>query len=429
MTHNDIYTKFMIEYDKANVTSSYPSLTEYEVATVLDKAYNALIAQKITGNNVRRAGFEVDLKAITDLYPLIKSDTIILSNDDYISNIKQSSLPSDFFYFVNAYLTAYKGIKNTVRKSTVVYPQTVNLELEENITTVPRNYLPGTNKLNIDFNSGLYDKGGIVFMYDKTDSVVEDLSNVRAPGMAFVVDSEAGAVGSTVTVPNRFGNDSIFYVGKVNKFNTGSTRKITNVVKCLGKDVSKFITPSDSKSVVIWPQGAFENGDETAPTKNYALSAGDALKISKNDEDINKLPYDAIENRSLPVQLVNHQIASKFFTTTYNMPWVKIPVCFIENDHIDFVYDILGDKIDDNAKLIYIKKPNKFAKDLDSFHESVDLTYFDCEGASDATKKYYEFECNNTVAEELISLAITFALENIESQRLNSKLNMRGLEA
>jgi hypothetical protein len=57
----------MIEYDKANVTSSYPSLTEYEVATVLDKAYNALIAQKITGNNIRRSGFETDTKAISDL--------------------------------------------------------------------------------------------------------------------------------------------------------------------------------------------------------------------------------------------------------------------------------------------------------------------------------------------------------------------------
>lgn len=45
MTHSDIYTKFMIEYDKANMTSSYPSLTKYEIATILDKAYLALIAQ------------------------------------------------------------------------------------------------------------------------------------------------------------------------------------------------------------------------------------------------------------------------------------------------------------------------------------------------------------------------------------------------
>jgi hypothetical protein len=57
----------MIEYDKANVTSSYPSLTPYEVATILDKAYNALISQKLTGNNVRRAPFETDVKAVADL--------------------------------------------------------------------------------------------------------------------------------------------------------------------------------------------------------------------------------------------------------------------------------------------------------------------------------------------------------------------------
>ena len=67
MTHSDIYTKFMIEYDKANTTSSYPSLTKYEIATILDKAYLALIAQKYTGNNPRRSAFESDMKAIEDL--------------------------------------------------------------------------------------------------------------------------------------------------------------------------------------------------------------------------------------------------------------------------------------------------------------------------------------------------------------------------
>jgi hypothetical protein len=44
MTYGQIYTKFLIEYDKADLTSSYPSLTEYEAATILDKAYLALIA-------------------------------------------------------------------------------------------------------------------------------------------------------------------------------------------------------------------------------------------------------------------------------------------------------------------------------------------------------------------------------------------------
>lgn len=77
MTHSDIYTKFMIEYDKANITSSYPSLTKYEIATILDKAYLALIAQKYTGNNPRRQPFESDMKAIEDLQPLITQTTYI----------------------------------------------------------------------------------------------------------------------------------------------------------------------------------------------------------------------------------------------------------------------------------------------------------------------------------------------------------------
>jgi len=40
-----------------------------------------------------------------------------------------------------------------------------------------------------------------------------------------------------------------------------------------------------------------------------------------------------------------------------------------------------------------------------------------------------DFELSDQMAEELINLAIVFALENVESVRLNTKLNTRGLEA
>lgn len=82
MTHGDIYTKFMIEYDKANITSSYPSLTEYEIATILDKAYLALIAQKYSGNNPGGSAFESDMKAVEDLQPLIDTFTCTGSKTD-----------------------------------------------------------------------------------------------------------------------------------------------------------------------------------------------------------------------------------------------------------------------------------------------------------------------------------------------------------
>ena len=40
-----------------------------------------------------------------------------------------------------------------------------------------------------------------------------------------------------------------------------------------------------------------------------------------------------------------------------------------------------------------------------------------------------QFELSDTMAEELINLAIAFALESVESPRLSTKLNTRGLEA
>ena len=67
--------------------------------------------------------------------------------------------------------------------------------------------------------------------------------------------------------------------------------------------------------------------------------------------------------------------------------------------------------------------------DSSVFSNATGVTYFDPGDGGADVAALYQFECNSTVAEELISLAIAFALENVESQRLNSKLNMRGLEA
>jgi hypothetical protein len=189
------------------------------------------------------------------------------------------------------------------------------------------------------------------------------------------------------------------------------------------------------------------------------------LQATMNDKGDSTSDYDRYENsynpidkqntRKLPVKLVNHEAAQKFFASAYNIPWVKNPVCYIEDRVIDVVYDPLSLPIiaGNTAELdiVYIRRPNSFVKDIENFKtngEGYYITYFDYshEGTKDLSnnkiygtvnndpqnmtyEQRYTFECNDTVAEELISLAVAFALENVESSRLNAKLNMRGLEA
>ena len=252
MTHNDIYTKFMIEYDKANVASSYPSLTEYEIATILDKAYNALIAQKFTGNNPRRSSFESDNKSISDLQPLIKTDVCTGSLDS--ANSFSANLPDEFLYYISS---------------------------------------------------------------------------------------------------------------------------------CIEHTISEESKPMDELTV-----------------------------------------------RIINVKLVDHNTANKFLVSPINLPWVKTPVCYIEGNKITVIYDPMMQDLETDVYVTYIKKPNTFVKE----NLTGTNTYLTFAEEKDKDGKIivpdaYKFECNDTVAEELISLAVTFALENVESQRLNTKLNMRGLEA
>lgn len=121
-TYDDIYNGFMIEYDKANITSSYPSITKHEAYKLLNKAYLALISQKFTGNNPRKAQFESDIKSIEDLRPLITTEKKngllsggkigspdykvleVFVTEDGIKNQYYVKSPKDMLYYVQSYL-------------------------------------------------------------------------------------------------------------------------------------------------------------------------------------------------------------------------------------------------------------------------------------------------------------------------------------
>lgn len=92
MTYNDIYKNFLIEYDKADVSSSYPSLTNEEIAAILNKAMYALIAQKVTGNNPRKVALDMDSKAMSDIAPLIRTWTLTQFDGD------ESTANNEFVY-------------------------------------------------------------------------------------------------------------------------------------------------------------------------------------------------------------------------------------------------------------------------------------------------------------------------------------------
>ena len=423
LTHKDIYTKFMIEYDKANVTSSYPSLTEYEVATVLDKAYNALIAQKVTGNNVRRAGFEADLKAIEDLSALIKTyqPGSFQEEPTVAPNVVSIPLNTDHLYYLNCYLTHGDNVYPV--KGTTIAGQNVVGESQD-----PGTIYMGTISHLIDTNVPLklYAASNVSYEYDVTLKL-----NYR------VVDTS----GEEGTLPT--GQITVNIIS--GPYRTVFATNITPLIKSKIEDIQD--TYSASRYTVYFgglqvdfhvnsehiSQNDDPNGPQVGVGTDQQLVGGGTQTIPYSDVAIdfalNRLkpnPYDNVVPRMVPVQLVNHQIATKFYTTAYNMPWIKIPVGYIEHERLYVVYDLLNAPSFNTASIVYIKRPHTFVKDLTTPAEGYN-TYFEWSG--DTVPEEYMFECNSTVAEELISLAVMFALENVESQRLNSKLNMRGLEA
>ena len=436
MTHKDIYTKFMIEYDKAGASTSYPSLTEYEVATVLDKAYNALIAQKVTGNNYRRATFESDIKSIADLGPLVdtkiltgQNDTTMAPNiykfkiDKYeIAQYDDSECVSDVFTTFITIEESFGAVYHYINTEGGITTPNPTIGWDEE---------SGTFVAVSEYNFSAHTTDATV--QGRIDALNAKMEDNETPWFYIRKDSENGQWYKCSPGDN---------VWKLEVYDgeppVTHTEKDTNLLYFLQgsmlyngpKEIREHTPYGNDTTVDTYKIHYFTSANITANT-TIETTAGGVQQI-RYDGTNTYNPIDGITaGRGVPVKLVNHEMAQKFFTSASNIPWIKEPVCFIEGKSLFVVYDPLNPP-SNIFRVTYIKQPNTFVKDLTdaTIFPSGTWTYFNPSvSATDAQKALYEFECNSTVAEELVSLAVAFALENVESQRLNSKLNMRGLEA
>lgn len=101
------------------------------------------------------------------------------------------------------------------------------------------------------------------------------------------------------------------------------------------------------------------------------------------------------------VILTTHNLAQKVKETTINKPWLPRPIAEIEKNNIIIYYDSIDNTDVSNAQLIltYLKEPDKI--DIINSPEN-------------------EIEVNDSVAMEIVNLAVFLALENIESQRVDT---------
>lgn len=131
-----------------------------------------------------------------------------------------------------------------------------------------------------------------------------------------------------------------------------------------------------------------------------------SLIIKNEDTDTNP-------KYTIPLKLVSHSQAEKFFKTEVNNPWIKYPVCFLQDNKFYVVID--------NSTLTTFTNRQEYKMYL-NFVEAP-ATF---KGKKNSTS---DIEVNDQLAEEIISTAVLFALENVESPRLTAKIQTKGLEA
>lgn len=110
-------------------------------------------------------------------------------------------------------------------------------------------------------------------------------------------------------------------------------------------------------------------------------------------------------DKQVNVDLVNHEQAKRFLKTYNNNPWIPTPVATLHDDTLTVYIDTTSMTGTYKLDLTYVKEPTKFAyTNLTEFTELPEYMY-----------------------NEIVSTAVALTLDNIESKRTETKLELNNI--
>lgn len=176
----------------------------------------------------------------------------------------------------------------------------------------------------------------------------------------------------------------------------GSVKRIQDLEKLVktDKNISASLDEGTNRIVI------------TNLLQNQAQGEGRMFFVNAVIHWTQPINQDIIKRKpSAVVQMIDHKIANKFLETYNNKPWIDTPVATIEDNSLQIYVDSTSTQAPYTVDITYVKYPTKVENlGSDGLIEIPDYMHY-----------------------ELINIAVQLALENIESRRTETKLQINTL--
>lgn len=172
----------------------------------------------------------------------------------------------------------------------------------------------------------------------------------------------------------------------------GNAKRITDLNSLIGTAIISINSTNEEQDTTL----LIDNCAQFTLPEDFMFYVDSIVQYTKgNDTKLSR------------VRLISHEESSKFIHTDDNNPYIPDIVAVLEGDKITIYYDLYTVDNIVLMQLNYIFRPTKF-EDLN---------------ADDPISDF-----NNNVLNEIINRAVVIALENIESQRVNTKAQLNGVQ-